>query len=75
MLFEIWQSRNNNKNDKNLLPQHTLISKTNAQLHSSVQTHYKKHKLNDTLDLFKDQFYINEAIAKIENDLLKTLLT
>ena len=54
MLFEIWQSRNNNKYDKNLLPQHTLISKTNAKLHSIVQAHYKNHKLNDTLDLFKD---------------------
>ena len=32
ILFEIWQSRNNNKYDKNLIPQHTIINKINAQL-------------------------------------------
>ena len=71
----IWQSRNNKKYDKNLLSQHTLISKINAQLQNIAQAHYKNKKLNDILDLLKDQFCINEAIAKIENNLLKTILT
>ena len=75
ILFEIWQSRNNKKYDKNLLSQHTLISKINAQLQNIAQAHYKNKKLNDILDLLKDQFCINEAIAKIENNLLKTILT
>ena len=75
ILFEIWQSRNNKKYDKNLLLQHTLISKINAQLQNIAQAHYKNKKLNDILDLLKDQFCINEAIAKIENNLLKTILT
>ena len=34
--FEIWQSRNNNKYDKNLLPQHIIISKIYAQLQNIV---------------------------------------
>ena len=54
--------------DQNLLPQHTLISKTNAHLQTIVQVHYKKNKLKNTLDQFRKQFSINEAIAKIENN-------
>ena len=37
MLFEIWQSRNN-KYNKNLLPQHTTISKINTQLQNNKHT-------------------------------------
>ena len=51
-LFEIWQTRNNNKYDKNLLPQHSIISKLNVQLQRIVQARYKKHKLNDTVNQF-----------------------
>ena len=32
IIHEIWESRNNNKYDKTLLPQHTIITKINAQL-------------------------------------------
>ena len=75
MLYEIWQSRNNNKYDKKLLPQQTvIINKINAQLKTIILAHYKKHKLNDTLDIFQNQFCINEALAKIENNLLITPL-
>ena len=41
ILFEIRQSRNKNKYDKNLLPQHTIVSKINAQLQNIVQPHCK----------------------------------
>ena len=30
ILFEIWKSRNNNKYNKNLIPQHTIINKLNT---------------------------------------------
>ena len=43
ILFEIWQSRNNKKYDKNLLSQHTLISKINAQL-KTLHKHITKIK-------------------------------
>ena len=75
MLYEIWQSRNNNKYDKKLLPQQTvIINKINAQLKTIILAHYKKHKLNETLDIFQNQFCINEALAKLENNLLITPL-
>ena len=71
MLYEIWQSRNNNKYDKKLLPQQTvIINKINAQLKTIILAHYKKRKLNYTLDIYQYQFCINETLAKIENNLL-----
>ena len=68
MTIEIWQSRNNHKYDKKLLPQQTIINKINAQLKTIILRHYKKHKLNVTLDIFQNQFCINEALAKIGNN-------
>ena len=59
MTIDIWQ---------------TIINKINAQLKTIILAHYKKHKLNDTLDIFQNQFCINEALAKIENNLLITPL-
>ena len=74
MLFKIQQSRNNNKYDRKLLPQHTIINKINAQVQTIILAHYKKHKQNDTLDIFQNQFCINETVAKIENNTLKILI-
>ena len=70
MTIEIWQSRNNHDYDKKLLPQQTIINKINAKLKTIILAHYKKHKLNDPLDIFQKQFCINEALAKLENNLL-----
>ena len=58
-----------------LLPQNTIINKINSQLHSILQTHYKKHKLNDKLNQFKNLFCINNAIAKLDHNVLKILVT
>ena len=74
IIYEIWESRNNNKYDKTLIPQHTIINKINAQLRTIIQTHYKYHKLNKTINIFQEQFCINEAIAKIQNNTLINLL-
>ena len=74
IIHEIWESRNNNKYDKTLIPKHTIINKINAQLRNIVQTHYKYHKLNETISIFQEQFCINEAIAKIRNNTLINLL-
>ena len=57
MIIEIWQSRNNHKYDKKLLPQQTIINKIKAQLKSIILALYKKHKLNDTLDIPKPILY------------------
>ena len=49
----------------------TIIAKINAQ---HIQTHYKNRKLNNTANLFKRIFCINEALAKVENNSLKIFL-
>ena len=72
--LEIWQSRDNYKYDHKLLPQQTIIKKINPHLNSILLVHYKKHKLQDTVDTFRGQFCINEAIEKIQNNTLTTLL-
>ena len=68
MTIEMWQSRNNHKYDKTLLPQQTILNKMNAQLKTITLADFKKRKLNNTLDIFQNQFCINEALAKIENN-------
>ena len=55
-------STKNNKQNK----------RTTKNYHTS--TLKKKHILNDKLDIFQDQFCINEALAKLENNLLITPL-
>ena len=45
------------------------------ELQYIIQTHYKKHKLNDTTQQFQELFCINNAIAKIHNNQLNILIT
>ena len=64
MSIEIWQSRNNHKYDKKLLPQQAIINKINVQQKTITLAHYNERKLNDTKK--QNQFCINEALAKSE---------
>ena len=57
ILFEIWQSRNNNKYDKNPIPQSTIINKINAQLQTILQTHYKKQTKRHTKPIQRAVLY------------------
>ena len=41
ILFEMWQSRNSNKYDKKVSPQHTIINKINTQLDAHISTPQK----------------------------------
>ena len=54
----------------------THINKQNKEITTNYRTStLQKHKLNDTLYQFKDQFCINDVLAKIENNSLKIILT
>ena len=68
------QSCNNYIYEHKLLQQQTIIEKINVQLNSILILHYKKNKLQDTLDTFREQFCINETIAEIQNNILTTFL-
>ena len=70
IIYEIWTSKNNQKYDKTLMPQGTIINKINAQIRNIIHTHYKYHKLNETLNIFQELFCIKQALAKLENNLL-----
>ena len=70
IIYEIWVTRNNIKYDKTLIPENKIITKINTQIRNIIQTHYKYHKLNDTLQTFAEQFRINHALAKVENEQL-----
>lgn len=52
IIFEIWQSRNNLKYDKIQLANQTIIHKINSHLQTILNAHYRKHKVNDTLNIF-----------------------
>ena len=67
IIYETWQSRNYYKYENKLVPQQTIINKINGQLNSILLLHYKKHKVQDRLETFNQQFCINEAIAKLQN--------
>ena len=70
IIYEIWASRNNHKYDKTLIPQDTIINKINAQIRNIIHTHYKYHKLNETLNILQELFSKKQAIVKLENNLL-----
>ena len=74
IIYEIWITRNNNKYDRIIIPQDKIKTKINAQIRNIIQTHYKHHKLNSTLNIFHELFCIKQALAKIENNILTILL-
>ena len=63
ILYEIWITRNNYKYDKIQISQDTTKTKINAQIQNIIQTHYKHHRLNGTLNIFQDLFCIKQALA------------
>ena len=67
MIYEIWESRNNYKYEKINLIQKTIINKINSKIRIILNTHFKIHKINDTLQQFEKTFCINNALAKLQD--------
>ena len=65
ILYEIWKTRNNYKYDKTQIPQDIIRNKINTRIWNIIQIHYKYHKTNGTINIFKELFCINNALAKI----------
>ena len=74
MTIEICQSRNNCKYDKKIATATNNDKQNNRTTKNHHTSTLQKHKMNDTLDIFQNQFYINEVFAKIENSLSITPL-
>ena len=73
ILYEIWTTRNNYKCDKTQISREIIKTKINTRIRNIIQTHYKYHKLHDTINNFEEQFCINHEVAKIENGILTIL--
>ena len=74
ILYKIWTTRNNYKYDNTQISQDIIKTKINSLIRNIIHTHYKHHKINGTLNIFKELFCINNAVAKIENNILHITL-
>ena len=72
--YEIWTTINNYKYDNTQISQDIIQTKINTQIRYIIHTHYKYHKINGTLNTFKELFCINNALATIENNTLHIML-
>ena len=71
MVYEIWETRNNLKYDNITLTTKTIISKINKHIETVLNSHFKKHKIGNTLILFEESLCINKAIAQLLDGQLK----
>ena len=49
------------------LTQKTIINKINSKIRIILNAHFKIHQINDTLQQFEKTFYMNNALAKLQN--------
>ena len=56
------------KYDKTVLSHQTIINKIKKQVQTIINVHYKKRKIENTLDKLQQLFGINNVIANIENN-------
>ena len=66
IIQELWQTRN--KCYKEGTQPSRVISKNriNKNIKKVIQTHYKYHKQNNTMHIFKRKFLINQALGKLD---------
>ena len=74
ILTHIWKTRNRLQFDDTIIPTTNTIINIKNELKTIIQMHYRQHVLNNTLDEFKTNFCINNALCKLTNDSLTLLL-
>ena len=74
MLYEIWETRINLEYENITLTAKTIISKINKHIETVLNSHFKKHKIENTVTLFEESFCINKAIAQLLDGQLKILI-
>ena len=65
ILIEIWIARNMLNFNNKLILTETIIKNIKQNLKHIIETHYKEHKLNDTLNKFKEKFCINDSLCTL----------
>ena len=70
ILTHIWETRNRLQFDDTIIPTtHTIINIKN-ELKYIIQTHYKQHTINNTLEEFQSSFRINNTLCTLHNNVL-----
>ena len=70
ILKEIWKARNLLKHQKKSLTNDVIIKKIITKLREIIRINFQKHLRQETLETFKKNFCINEALCSvIGNDL------
>ena len=74
ILTHIWKTRNRLQFDDTIIPATNTIINIKNELKNIIQTHYKQHAINNTLDEFKSNFCINNTLCTLANNSLTLLL-
>ena len=70
ILNEIWKARNLVKHQNKILTNDVIIKKINTKLREIIRINLQKHLRQETLETFKNSFYINDVLCSvIGNDL------
>ena len=70
ILTHIWETRNWLQFDGTIIPTTNIIVNIKNDLKNIIQSHYKQHNINNTLDEFKTNFCINNTLCTLTNESL-----
>ena len=74
ILTHIWKTRNSLQFDDTIISTTNTIINVKNELKTTIQIHYRQHLLNNTLDEFKINVCINNALCRLTNESLTLLL-
>ena len=66
ILSHMWKTRNRLKFDDTIIPTTNTIMNIKNDLKDIIQTHCKKHAINNTTHKFENNFGINNALCTIK---------
>ena len=66
ILQELWQTRNQCYKEGIQPSKETSKNRINKNITRMIRTHYKYHKYNNTINIFKDKFLINQALGDLD---------
>ena len=74
ILSNIWKTRNRLEFDKTIILSTNTIINIKNDLKDIIQTHYKQHVINNTIDEFKTNFCISNTLRTLTRNSLTLLL-
>ena len=74
ILTHIWKTKNKLQFDNTIIPTTNTIINIKNDMKDIIQTHYKQHEINNTIDEFKTNLCIKNTLCKITRNSLAFLL-